>query len=596
MNYENPLIVQGDRSLLLDVHAPLAEECRNALIPFAELEKSPEHLHTYKLTPLSLWNAASAGFSADDAVNVLEKFARYDVPQSVIVWIKEVCNRFGKIRLLPYEQEEEDATDQQKEQYLLLAANSEAIYKEIGANTAVKKYLNPAGSSTPSTPSTGSGSPDNSGSAGTTIKYSYLIKLTDRGTIKQLLLEAGWPVKDEVALTDGEPLEFNLRETTAEGAPLVIRDYQVNAAKALVGDKGPGTGFGTIVLPCGSGKTIVGMQIMDMLKTSTLIITTNISAVHQWIDELLDKTNLTRDDIAEYTGENKDIKPVTVATYQVLTWRPDKEGPFPHFSLFHERPWGLIIYDEVHMLPAPVFRVVAELQAVRRVGLTATLVREDGCEGYVFSLVGPKRYDVPWKELERDNWIASAECVEVRIDLPMSAEIEYAVAGAREKHKIASQNPDKLAVVSQIINKYPEDKILVIGQYLDQLDQIAQLLKAPIITGKTPTAERDRIYGEFRKGNIRVLVVSKVANFAIDLPDASLAIQLSGTFGSRQEEAQRLGRILRPKERTSRFFTLITRNTVEEEFSSNRQKFLAEQGYSYRIVRYGELSDGGETL
>ncbi|MBP5601876.1 MAG: DEAD/DEAH box helicase [Treponema sp.] len=596
MNYENPLIVQGDRSLLLDVHAPLAEECRNALIPFAELEKSPEHLHTYKLTPLSLWNAASAGFSADDAVNVLEKFARYDVPQSVIVWIKEVCNRFGKIRLLPYEQEEEDATDQQKEQYLLLAANSEAIYKEIGANTAVKKYLNPAGSSTPSTPSTGSGSPDNSGSAGTTIKYSYLIKLTDRGTIKQLLLEAGWPVKDEVALTDGEPLEFNLRETTAEGAPLVIRDYQVNAAKALVGDKGPGTGFGTIVLPCGSGKTIVGMQIMDMLKTSTLIITTNISAVHQWIDELLDKTNLTRDDIAEYTGENKDIKPVTVATYQVLTWRPDKEGPFPHFSLFHERPWGLIIYDEVHMLPAPVFRVVAELQAVRRVGLTATLVREDGCEGYVFSLVGPKRYDVPWKELERDNWIASAECVEVRIDLPMSAEIEYAVAGAREKHKIASQNPDKLAVVSQIINKYPEDKILVIGQYLDQLDQIAQLLKAPIITGKTPTAERDRIYGEFRKGNIRVLVVSKVANFAIDLPDASLAIQVSGTFGSRQEEAQRLGRILRPKERTSRFFTLITRNTVEEEFSSNRQKFLAEQGYSYRIVRYGELSDGGETL
>ena len=480
-----------------------------------------------------------------------------------------------------------------KEQYLLLAANSEAIYKEIGANTAVKKYLNPAGSSTPST---GSGAPDNSGSAGTTIKYSYLIKLTDRGTIKQLLLEAGWPVKDEVALTDGEPLEFNLRETTAEGSSLVIRDYQVNAAKALVGDKGPGTGFGTIVLPCGSGKTIVGMQIMDMLKTSTLIITTNISAVHQWIDELLDKTNLTADQIAEYTGENKDIKPVTVATYQVLTWRPDKEGPFPHFSLFHERPWGLIIYDEVHMLPAPVFRVVAELQAVRRVGLTATLVREDGCEGYVFSLVGPKRYDVPWKELERDNWIASAECVEVRIDLPMSDEIKYAVAGAREKHKIASQNPDKLAVVSQIINKYPEDKILVIGQYLDQLDQIAHLLKAPIITGKTPTAERDRIYGEFRKGNIRVLVVSKVANFAIDLPDASLAIQVSGTFGSRQEEAQRLGRILRPKERTSRFFTLITRNTVEEEFSSNRQKFLAEQGYSYRIVRYGELSNGGETL
>ena len=563
MNYENPLIVQGDRSLLLDVHAPLAEECRNALIPFAELEKSPEHLHTYKLTPLSLWNAASAGFTADDAVSVLEKYARYDIPKAIPAWIKEVSGRFGKITLEPCEEGED----------LLLVTASEAIYREIGANTAVKKYLATAVPEHVEGPSS---------------KFAYLIKLTDRGTIKQLLLEAGWPVKDQVALTDGEPLEVNLRQTTSAGIPLQIREYQTNAAKALVGDKGPGTGFGTIVLPCGSGKTIVGMQIMDMLKTSTLIITTNISAVHQWIDELLDKTNLTRDDIAEYTGENKDIKPVTVATYQVLTWRPDKEGPFPHFSIFHERPWGLIIYDEVHMLPAPVFRVVAELQAVRRVGLTATLVREDGCEGYVFSLVGPKRYDVPWKELERDNWIATAECVEVRMDLPAASEIDYAVASSREKHKIASQNPDKLNVVNQIINKYTEDKILVIGQYLDQLNEIAKLLQAPIITGKTPTVERDRIYGEFRKGNIRVLVVSKVANFAIDLPDASLAIQVSGTFGSRQEEAQRLGRILRPKERTSRFFTLITRNTVEEEFGSNRQKFLAEQGYSYRIVRYSE--------
>jgi len=562
MNYENPLIVQGDRSLLLDVHAPLADECRNALIPFAELEKSPEHLHTYKLTPLSLWNAASAGFSAEDAIGVLQKYARYEVPQSIAAWIKEISGRFGKIMLLP----EEEETPAPAEKYLCLRAENIAIFKEIGANPAVKKYI----------------------TRDLQKELCYRIKLTDRGSIKQLLLEAGWPVKDQVALSDGEPLDFKLRETTAAGLPLKIRDYQTSSAQALVGDKGPGTGFGTIVLPCGAGKTIVGMKIMDMLKTSTLIITTNISAVHQWIDELLDKTNLTREQIAEYTGENKDIKPVTVATYQVLTWRPDKEGPFPHFSLFHERSWGLIIYDEVHMLPAPVFRVVAELQAVRRVGLTATLVREDGCEGYVFSLVGPKRYDVPWKELERDNWIASAECVEVRIDLPSYCEIEYAVAGAREKHKIASQNPEKIPIVQEIIKKYDTDKILVIGQYLDQLNQIAELLKVPIITGKTPTAERDRIYTEFRQGKIRVLVVSKVANFAIDLPDASLAIQISGTFGSRQEEAQRLGRILRPKERTSRFFTLITRNTVEEEFGSNRQKFLAEQGYSYRIVRYGE--------
>ena len=449
------------------------------------------------------------------------------------------------------------------------------MFKEIGANHSVKKYLTvPITATAPDAPD-----------------YSYILKLTDRGTIKQLLLQTGWPVKDEVPLCDGESLSIHLRERLSNGKELIIRDYQKKSAQALIGDKGPGTGFGTIVLPCGSGKTIVGMTIMDMLKTSTLIITTNISAVHQWIDELLDKTDLNRDQIAEYSGENKEIKPVTVATYQVLTWRPNKEGPYPHFSLFHKRNWGLIIYDEVHMLPAPVFRVVAELQAVRRVGLTATLVREDGCEGYVFSLVGPKRYDVPWKELEREHWIADAECIEVRIDLPVSSEIDYAVSTAREKHKIASMNIKKLPIVKEIIQKCPDDKILVIGQYVQQLSLIAKELDVPLITGKTPNSERDKIYADFRNGKTKVLVVSKVANFAIDLPDASVAIQVSGTFGSRQEEAQRLGRILRPKERKSRFFTLITRNTVEEEFGSNRQKFLAEQGYEYKIVRYnGELN------
>ena len=607
MNFENPLIVQGDKTLLLDVHAPLAEECRDALIPFAELEKSPEHLHTYRLSPLSLWNAASAGFSANDAIEVLKKYARYDVPQSIIFWIQETALRFGKLRLIPgpeievpvkpsefvaevketpsensSEVAENNDSEEKKqpktviEKYLYLVCSSLKIYKEIGANASLKKVITPC-----------------EYRAFSDVEVSEMEKqccfslpLTDRGTVKQLLLRAGWPVKDDVPLAEGEPLEINLKKTTTAGKPLVIRDYQKGAAKALIGDKGPGTGFGTIVLPCGSGKTVVGMTIMDMLKTSTLIITTNISAVHQWIDELLDKTNLTAHQIAEYSGENKEIKQVTVATYQVLTWRPEKDGPYPHFSIFHERPWGLIIYDEVHMLPAPVFRVVAELQAVRRVGLTATLVREDGCEGYVFSLVGPKRYDVPWKELEKDKWIASAECIEVRVDLPVDKEIEYAVATQREKHKIASQNKDKNIIVEELIEKYPEDKILVIGQYLEQLNEIAEKLNYPIITGKTPNSERDKIYADFKSGKIRVLVVSKVANFAIDLPDASLAIQISGTFGSRQEEAQRLGRILRPKERTSRFFTLITRNTVEEEFGSNRQKFLAEQGYSYRIIRY----------
>lgn len=591
MNFENPLIVQSDKTLLLDVHAPLAEECRNDLIPFAELEKSPEHLHTYRLTPLSLWNASSAGFGPEDAVAVLEKYARYDVPQSVVMWIKEIASRFGKIRLIPGPVNlvpvKENSDKLIEEKYLYLVAQSLPIYKELGALKEVKKiiwacdYVEPENSTN-----------NKIELSDDEKQFCFCLRLTDRGTIKQLLLSAGWPVKDEVILTDGEPLDVSLRETTLSGKSLEIREYQKKSAVALIGDKGPGTGFGTIVLPCGAGKTIVGMTIMDLLKTSTLIITTNISAVHQWIGELLDKTNLTADQIAEYSGESKEIKQVTVATYQVLTWRPTKEGPYPHFSIFHQRPWGLIIYDEVHMLPAPVFRVVAELQAVRRVGLTATLVREDGCEGYVFSLVGPKRYDVPWKELERDNWIASAECIEVRIDLPAYKEIEYAVASVREKHKIASQNEEKNEIVKEIVELYPQDKILVIGQYLEQLDKIAKILNCPIITGKTPNSERDKIYDDFKKGVIRVLVVSKVANFAIDLPDASLAIQVSGTFGSRQEEAQRLGRILRPKERKARFFTLITRNTVEEEFGSNRQKFLAEQGYEYKIIRY----DGKESL
>lgn len=576
MNFENPLIVQTDRTLLLDVHAPLAEECRDALIPFAELIKSPEHLHTYQVTPLSLWNAASAGFSSDMAIETLKKYSRYDVPQSVEVWVKDTAERFGKLRLVPGPVIEVE--NGVKEEYLYLVSSSPFVFKEIESNAFSKKFLVPCEYEMPSDSKTDLSENEK--------KFCFKLNLTDRGIIKQNLIKIGWPVKDDVPLVDGAPLEINLREETLSGKNFGVREYQQNAAASLVGDKGPGTGFGTIVLPCGAGKTIVGMQLMSILKTNTLIVTTNISAVHQWIDELMDKTNLTRDQIAEYTGESKSIKPVTVATYQILTWRPEKDGPYPHFSLFRSNNWGLIIYDEVHMLPAPVFRVAAELQAVRRVGLTATLIREDGCEGHVFSLVGPKRFDVPWKELEKSRWIATAQCIEVRIPLEQGKEIEYAVAGNREKHRIASENNLKLGIVKELVEKCTEDKILVIGQYLKQLNEIASILKVPIVTGKTPNSERDRIFADFRNGSIKVLVVSKVANFAIDLPDASMAIQVSGTFGSRQEEAQRLGRILRPKERTSRFFTLITKDTVEEEFGNNRQKFLAEQGYSYRIIRY----------
>ena len=581
MQNDNPLIVQSDRTILLDVHAPRAIECRNALIPFAELERSPEHLHTYRLSALSLWNASSAGFTPDDVEKTLMKFSRYVVPQSVIMWIRETAGRFGKLRLIPADNQrfmesapspETIIPPEKAEEYLYLITDSSAVYRELEANRLMKKYLVPE-----ATIHHVEGIEDSS--------WVFSLRLTDRGTVKQELLKLGWPVKDEAPLKDGDPLDVELREKAQTGNALDIRDYQMSAAQALVGDKGPGTGFGTIVLPCGSGKTIVGMTIMSLLKTNTLILTTNISAVHQWINELVDKTNIPRDQIGEYTGEHKVIRPVTVATYQVLTWRPEKDGPYPHFQLFRERAWGLIIYDEVHLLPAPVFRVTAELQAVRRVGLTATLVREDGCEGYVFSLVGPKRYDVPWKELEASGWIATAECIEIRIDLDEKLEVSYAVADTRTKHRIASENPAKIPVIQKLLSHFPNDKILVIGQYLDQLHIIAKLINAPIITGKTSNPERDILYEAFRSGKINTLVVSKVANFAIDLPDASMAIQISGTFGSRQEEAQRLGRILRPKERTSRFFTLITRDTVEEEFGANRQKFLAEQGYAYSLIR-----------
>jgi DNA excision repair protein ERCC-3 len=571
---ENPLIVQSDRTLLLDVHAPLAEEARAAILPFAELEKSPEHIHTYRITPLSLWNAASAGFSPQDVTAAINTYTRYPVPSGVTEGFADTMARFGKIRL------REGAGLGE----LLLTAEDAAIREEIGAAKILGKYLE-----------------KNS--------QGFTLKLANRGSVKRELIRLGWPVRDEAPLVEGEKLEINLRQVNSAGRPFGPRDYQVEAAASVLGSGGPGAGYGVVVLPCGSGKTVVGMTFMSYLKTNTLILTTNVAAVHQWMEELLDKTELAPDKIAEYTGDSKSVAPVTVATYQIITWRPDKASDFPHFKLFRERAWGLIIYDEVHLLPAPVFRVTAELQAVRRLGLTATLVREDGNEDAVFSLVGPKRYDVPWKDLEGKGWIAEAFCTEIRLDLPENLKIPYAVAASREKYRIASENPLKEEAARELIENHPEDQILVIGQYLSQLESLAKLLKFPLITGKTPNSEREKIYGAFKRGEVRVIVVSRVANFAIDLPDASMAIQVSGSFGSRQEEAQRLGRILRPKGlppkglppkglpakegeagakrgRNSWFYTLVSRYTVEEDFAANRQQFLAEQGYKYSIQHW----------
>lgn len=554
---QKPLIVQGDKSILLDVHADESKEARYALIPFAELEKSPEHLHTYRLTNLSLWNAASAGLKSENIIALLKKYSRFAFPESVAVWITETMNRYGVIRLV-------SADD---ENYLRLTTAREKIFRELLATKALAKYLTLESES----------------------KKSFLLPVLYRGTVKQLLLKQNLPVKDEVPLIEGEPLAISLREKTLAGAYFSARDYQVTACETFVGEKQVGTGFGTIVLPCGAGKTVVGLLVMAELKTNTLILAPNISAVYQWRREILDKTNLTGEQIGIYASERKEIREVTIATYQILTWRKSDTEEFPHFEIFKKRRWGLIVYDEVHLLPAPIFRITAELQIIRRLGLTATLVREDGLETDVFSLVGPKRYDVPWKELEEKGWIAHAYCIEVRVALPVESEIKYAIAGVRQKYRIASENDEKLSCVLDILKKHQDDSILIIGQYIAQLEYIAQKVAAPILTGKTSTLERERLYEDFREGKERVLVVSKVANFAIDLPDASVAIQVSGSFGSRQEEAQRLGRILRPKEKDSYFYTIVTKETVEEEFAEKRQKFLAEQGYEYSIIADGKI-------
>jgi DNA excision repair protein ERCC-3 len=562
------LIVQSDRTLLLDVHCETAEAARQAVILFAELEKSPEHIHTYRITPLSLWNAASAGLTPQDVVKTLKEFSRYEIPAGITEGFSLTMSRYGKIRMLqePQPDPKGEGSPLDKEapaDRLFLRIEDESIRLEVGELKALRKYL---------------------------VKKAdgFSLALIDRGTVKRELIRVGWPVQDEAPLSKGEDLEIKLRDCCLSGRPFAPRDYQVTAADSVVGSGGAGSGYGVVVLPCGSGKTIVGMLIMSMLKTNTLILTTNVAAVHQWIEELLDKTELTREQIAEYSGDTKSVAPVTVATYQIIAWRPDRNGDFPHFRLFRERAWGLVIYDEVHLLPAPVFRVTAELQAIRRLGLTATLIREDGEEGAVFSLVGPKRFDVPWKDLEGRGWIAEAICTEIRLDLPDNLKIPYATAAPREKYRIAAENPLKENIVLQLIENHPDDQILVIGQYLTQLNSLAKLLDAPIITGKTPNAERERIYGSFKRGEVRVIVVSKVANFAIDLPDASMAVQVSGSFGSRQEEAQRLGRILRPKGRNAWFFSLVSGYTAEEEFAANRQKFLTEQGYKYSIQRWAD--------
>lgn len=587
VNPFNPMVVQSDHSVLLEVDNPHYAEARDALARFAELEKSPEHIHTYRLSPLSLWNAAASGLNAEAIVDSLVRFSKYDVPGNIQADVRDYVSRFGRLKLRRGPAGE-----------LLLTADDPVLLIEVGRQRKVRPFIleeiDPR-----------------------TLRVDPGL----RGHVKKALVDIGYPAEDLAGYVDGAGLPLHLRPVMrVNQQPLALRHYQQDAIEVFHASGSARGGSGVIVLPCGAGKTLVGMGVMEKLQTNTLILTTNTVAVRQWIEELYDKTSLDAGEIGEYTGDLKEIKPVTVTTYQILTYRqrrkrgaaaangddghddafdeddlgaPLTPALFPHFGLFRERDWGLVIYDEVHLLPAPVFRMTAELQARRRLGLTATLVREDGKEDHVFALIGPKKYDVPWRDLERQGWIASAHCHEIRLDMAPEQRLTYALADNRAQATLSATDPAKLAAVQQIVAKHPNDQVLVIGTYLEQLEAAATLLDAPLLTGKTPTRERQNLYQQMRTGELRRLVVSKVANFAIDLPDVSVAIEISGTFGSRQEEAQRLGRILRPKKdgRPAHFYAIVMRDTKDQIFGAKRQMFLTEQGYKYEILYREDLPD-----
>ncbi|MER1996098.1 MAG: DNA repair helicase XPB [Arthrobacter sp.] len=536
---DGPLIVQSDKTILLEVDHPKAVEARHAIAAFAELERAPEHIHSYRLTPLGLWNARAAGLDAEQVLNTLLTYSRFPVPHTLLVDIEETMSRYGRLRL-----------EKDPQHGLVLRTTDYPVLEEVLHAKKIQPLLGPR-------------------IDGETV----VVQSAMRGQLKQLLLKLGWPAEDLAGYVDGTPHPILLDE---DG--WALRPYQKLATENFWAG-----GSGVVVLPCGAGKTLVGAAAMATSSTTTLILVTNTVSARQWKDELLKRTSLTEDEIGEYSGAVKEVRPVTIATYQVLTLK--RGGLYPHLELLDANDWGLIIYDEVHLLPAPIFRMTADLQARRRLGLTATLVREDGREGEVFSLIGPKRYDAPWKDIEAQGYIAPAECIEVRVDLPRDERVAYAMAEDGDKYRLCSTSETKSKVVQDLVRRHEEDQILVIGQYIDQLDELAERLDAPVINGGTPVKERQRLFSDFREGKLKTLVVSKVANFSIDLPEASVAIQVSGSFGSRQEEAQRLGRLLRPKSdgRAAHFYTVVARDTLDQDFAAKRQRFLAEQGYAYSI-------------
>lgn len=559
----NPLIVQSDLTVLLEVASPRADDARAALARFAELERAPEHIHTYRITPLSLWNAAVAGVGADDVVETLVGFAKYDVAALVVDLVREQIDRYGRVWLTRHGGE------------LVLCADDDVLLDEVSGIDTVAPLL------------------------GTRLdRHRFAVREGDRGVVKQALLAAGWPAGDEAGFDDGTPLDVRA-VVTAE-----LRPFQRDALHAWWSDGSAAGGSGVVVLPCGAGKTVVGLAALAAAGTHTLVVCTSVSSIRQWMREAVDKTSLTAEQLGEWSGHKKQLQPITFVTYQSLTWRdPDAVGDdlfarHPNLALFSDAGWGLVVYDEVHLLPAPVFRAAARVQAVRRLGLTATLVREDGREGDIFSLIGPKRFDAPWADVEAQGWIAPATCTEVRVELTAEHRAEYALTPPKQRHRTAATATEKVAVVEALVTRHTGEGILVIGQFVEQLREIAEHLDAPLLTGKTGQATRDRLFGELRAGERNVLVVSKIANFSIDLPEVSVAIQVSGQFGSRQEEAQRLGRILRPKADGggASFYTLVVSGTDEVRFARNRQRFLAEQGYAYRVVDAADLLGSAEAF
>lgn len=571
MNPNGAIIVQSNLEILVEIHNPTYEAARDAIAPFTELVKSPEHLHTYRISHLSLWNAAATGLTAQDIEERLEAQSKYPVPSSVISEINDYMGRYGLLKL--YKEDDN----------LVLESTDPVAFLEIINMKEMEQYIVSLLSDT-----------------------KAIVDPSRRGMLKMMLTNSGFPVEDLAGYTIGDPLPISLRETTLTGKEFKLRDYQKEAAQIFYASGSEKGGSGVVVLPCGSGKTVIGMAAMALVQTKTLILTPNVSASRQWIREILDKTTLTADQVKEYSGEVKEIGPVTVATYQILTQhkRTKKKGAdedeneveevkeMSYFNIFGAEKWGLMIYDEVHLLPAPVFRLSAEMQATRRLGLTATLVREDGKETEVFSLIGPKKFDVPWRVLESQGWIAKANCSEIRIPMEPAVKMKYALADMREKIVIASTNPTKNEIVQKLIDYHSSehDRVLIIGQYIEQLEALSKMLDIPLITGKTPNKERDTLYAAFRAGSLKNLMISKVGNFAIDLPDANVLIQISGTFGSRQEEAQRLGRVLRPKSDggSAFFYSIVTQDSREQEFAMNRQLFLTEQGYAYKIIKRGD--------